>query len=221
MAKPNLTEQLTAFFQQQPPEQVAQWLAQTIAADKALKKQWQAKLLLASGKPGDYKKLLTKALPKKELLHTPNLWRKVGIYFDDAEALFALAFEQLDQGDCPLDNEQQFSWLMQAFERLNNVLEAIDDSGGYRLQLVEQLSTRLVVCFHQLAWPLEQKVNWLHEYRFQYEVFPYIPEQFDLPEDLNTAFERQHSEHTRSAPANLSDKVSMALLERLNARNKK
>ena len=97
MTKVTFTQQLNDFLQQQSPEQVTQWLLHTITADKTLKKQWQITLLLASGKTSDYKKLLTQALPKKELLVTPNLWRKVALYFDDAEALFELAFEQLDQ----------------------------------------------------------------------------------------------------------------------------
>lgn len=212
MAKPNFTQQFMVFLQQQPPAQVAEWFAQTITADKSLKKHWQIKLLLASGKPGDYKKSLTQALPKKELLVTPNLWRKVGLYFYDAEALFALAFESLEQADCPLNNAQQFTWLMQAFERMNLVLETIDDSGGYRLNLVEHLGARLVRSFHQLDWPLEQKVAWLIEHQYKYDVFPYIPEQFELPENLAAAFTRQQSEQ---AKANTPENVSMALLEKL------
>lgn len=207
------TKQLSEFLQQQTPEQVATWLVETISADKALQKQWQIKLLLSSGKTGDYKKLLTQALPKKELLATPNLWRKVGQYFYQAEALFALAFEQLEQNDCPLTNEQQFTWLLQAFERLNTVLQSIDDSGGYRLELVEQLTARLVECFHQLPWSPAQKANWLHEHQCKYDVFPYIPEQFALPTDVHDAFVGQ----ANNAQPDASDtNVSMALLKRLN-----
>ena len=213
MTKATFTQQLNKFLQQQSPEQVTQWLLHTITADKTLKKQWQIKLLLASGKTSDYKKLLTQALPKKELLVTPNLWRKVALYFDDAEALFELAFEQLDQTPCPLNNEQQFTWLMQAFERLNTVVQSIDDSGGYRLALVEQLTLRLVQCFHQLPWPIEQKVNWLYEHQYKYDVFPYIPEQFELPADVHAAFVGQAN---NAQPEASDTNVSMALLKRLN-----
>ena len=221
MTKATFTQQLNDFLQQQTPEQVATWLVETISADKTLKKQWQIKLLLASGKPSDYKKLLTQALPKKQLLVTPHLWRKVGLYFDDAQALFALAFEQLDQADCALSgqlnnslsNEQQFTWLLQAFERLNKVLESIDDSGGYRLVLVEQLTQRLVHCFHQLPWPPAQKADWLREHQYKYDVFPYIPEQFDLPAEVQAAFEGPVN---NAQPSEIAANVSMALLERLN-----
>ena len=210
------TKQLNEFLQQQAPEQVAQWLVQTISADKTLKKQWQIKLLLASGKPSDYKKLLTQALPKKDLRVTPNLWRKVGLYFADAEALFELAFEQLDQDPCPLNgqlsDEQQFTWLLQAFERLNIVLQGIDDSGGYRLELVEQLTARLVECFHQLPWSPAQKANWLYEHQYKYDVFPYIPEQFELPADVQAAFVGLAN---NAQPEASDTNVSMALLKRL------
>tara|TARA_B110000196_G_scaffold217069_1_gene186408 strand:- start:495 stop:1142 length:648 start_codon:yes stop_codon:yes gene_type:complete len=207
------TKQLNAFLQQQTPEQVATWLVETISADTGLQKQWKIKLLLASGNASDYKKLLTQALPKKELLATPNLWRKVGQYFYQAEALFALAFEQLEQNDCPLTNEQQFTWLLQAFERLNTVVQSIDDSGGYRLELVEQLSQRLVRCFHQLPWPIEQKAAWLQEHQCKYDVFPYIPEQFALPADVHAAFVGQAN---NAQPEASDTNVSMALLKRLN-----
>ena len=196
------TKQLSEFLQQQAPEQVAQWLLETISADKRLQKQWQIKLLLASGNPSDYKKLLTQALPKKDLRVTPNLWRKVDLYFAEAEVLFELAFAQLDdnalsdslnsslngQLNGQLSDEQQFTWLLQAFERLNIVLQGIDDSGGYRLELVEQLTHRLVHCFHQLPWSPAQKASWLHEHQYKYDVFPYIPEQFELPADVHAAF---------------------------------
>ena len=213
------TKQLNEFLQQQAPEQVATWLVETISADKGLQKQWKIKLLLASGNASDYKKLLTQALPKKDLLVTPNLWRKVGLYFADAEALFELAFAQLDDNSLngplngQLSGEQQFTWLMQAFERLNTVLQGIDDSGGYRLELVEQLTARLVECFHQLPWSPAQKANWLHEHQCKYDVFPYIPEQFALPADVHDAFVGQ----ANNAQPDASDtNVSMALLKRLN-----
>ncbi len=217
-AKPSFNEQLLAYFQQQPPEQVAQWLVQSIAADKSLKKQWQVKLLLSSGKPNDFKKLLTQALPKKELLHTRHLWNKVGLYFDEAVILFELAFEHLDASDSPLTNEQQFTWLMQAFERLNLVLETIDDSGGYRLELVDLLGARLVRAFHLLDWPIDQKASWLQEHQFKYDVFPYIPEEFELSEDLLTEFTSLASKQTQQSTP---DNLSMALLERLQSKNKR
>lgn len=205
------TKQLNAFLQQQTPEQVATWLVQTISADTGLQKQWKIKLLLASGNASDYKKMLTQALPKKDLLVTPNLWRKVGLYFADAESLFELAFAQLD--DNSLSDEQQFTWLLQAFERLNTVLQGIDDSGGYRLELVEQLTARLVECFHQLPWSPAQKANWLHEHQCKYDVFPYIPEQFELPADVHAAFVGQAN---NAQPEASDTNVSMALLKRLN-----
>lgn len=216
MSKSAFSQQLLDFLNQQPPEQVAQWLADTITADKTLKKHWQAQLLLASNKPSDYKKLLTQALPKKELLMTPDLWRKVNNYFYDAEALLNLAFAQLDTVDCPLTNAQQFTWLMQALERLNTVLQGIDDSGGYRLNLQEKLNTRLVHSFHQLDWPLEQKAAWLHEHQFKYDVFPYIPEQFNLKEDLATAF----TAAATTIKTGSDSKVSLALIDKLKTKNK-
>ncbi|WP_162230769.1 hypothetical protein [Marinagarivorans algicola] len=207
-------QQLTDYFNQQPPEQVAEWFAQTIIADTQLKKKWQIHLLLASGSPANYKKVLTQALPKKVLVHGPNMWSKVGKYFNDANELLSLVFEQLDTDNNPLNNEQKFEWLMQAFERLNLVLGTIDDSGGYRLALEEQLSERLISRFNRLEWPLAKKAEWLQEYQYKHDVFPYIPEHFALPAELATAFEQL--EAAKEAQPDVPGNVSMALLERLN-----
>ncbi len=207
-------QQLTDYFNQQPPEQVAEWFAQTIIADTQLKKKWQIHLLLASGSPANYKKVLTQALPKKVLVHGPNMWSKVGKYFDDASKLLAFAFEKLDADNSPLNNEQQFEWLMQAFERLSLVLGTINDSGGYRLELEEQLSERLISRFHQLEWPLAKKAEWLQEHQYKYDVFPYIPEHFALPAELAAAFD-QLEKAQKTQPDEPSN-VSMALLKRLN-----
>lgn len=207
-------QQLTDYFNQQPPEQVAEWFAQAIIADTQLKKQWQIHLLLVTGNPANYKKILTQALPKKVLVHGPNIWSKVGKYFDDASKLLAFAFEKLDADNSPLNNEQQFEWLMQAFERLSLVLGTINDSGGYRLELEEQLSERLISRFHQLEWPLAKKAEWLQEHQYKYDVFPYIPEHFALPAELAAAFD-QLEKAQKTQPDEPSN-VSMALLKRLN-----
>lgn len=216
MAKQKFTEQLTAFLLQHPSERLAEWLAETVASDKSLKKQWQIIMLLSGGKPSDYKKLLTQALPRKDLIGVPNMWHKVGAYFAEAEDLLALAFAQLDNSDTPLTNEQQFTWLLQAFERLNYVLEQIDDSGGYRLDLEAELGARLVHCFYALDWPVDKKANWLLEYRYKYDVFPYIPAQFELKGELAAVFARLNAEKEQEqTQADKLDNVSMALLNRL------
>ena len=214
MPKKTLSDQLTDYFSEQPPEQVAQWLAATIVADRGLKKVWQARMLLSGGKPGDFKKLLTKALPKKELLVTPNLWRKVGHYFYEAECLFDMAFSQIDA----LNDDQQFQWLMQAFERLNMVVQTIDDSGGYRLGLVHELGERLVASFHQKPWSVEKKAAWLVEHQFKYDVFPYIPADFNLPDDLAQAFEKAVSRPKAKKGKVPPDNISHALMDALNAK---
>jgi hypothetical protein len=194
MAQDKFTTQLQSYLQQHSQEQLSQWLCETICADKVLKKQWQIKLLLASGKPSDYKKLLTQALPKKNIMPGPGMWGKVAAYFRNTHELLNLAFKELENPDCSLSNEEKFNWILQAFERINFVLRGIDDSGGYRLALVEQLGKCMVNYFHLLEWPIEQKVQWLAEHQYKYDVFPYIPEDFELTGELAKEFQIKNEE---------------------------
>ncbi len=121
-----------------------------------------------------------------------------------------MAFNELDSESSPLNNEQQFIWLMQAYERLNLVLETIDDSGGYRLDLERELGSRLIPCFHRLDWSVEKKAKWLQEHRSKYIVFPWIPDHFGLDTELAEAYAKLAGADTGS------DSISFALMDKLN-----
>lgn len=223
MPKKDFNQQLMEYLSSLPADELAAKFAEVVEQDKALKKQWQVRLMLVDGKPASFKKVITKALPKKVLVMPPNLWRKVGIYFADALAVFVLAFAELDR----LTTQQQFDWLIQAFEQLNLVIEQIDDSGGYRFELVDELSSRLIACFHQLDWSVEQKAQWLREHQFKYDVFADIPRQFALTDELEKAFDAlptqnefdcDFDEYDDMPGFEVPSNVSLALLNKLSAK---
>lgn len=147
-----------------------------IASDRTDWKNWLLKAEL-SAQPADkkaLKKLITKAFPKRHLWD----YAKVDRYFRQAEAVFTVFTDQLPS----LEAEDALDLLLRAIERLNTVLmEGIDDSGGFRLELEANLCGALVAQFRRLDWSDRQRAEWLVEQLCQSrDVFPSIPTAFDL-----------------------------------------
>ncbi|HEY7885268.1 MAG TPA: SWIM zinc finger family protein [Cellvibrionaceae bacterium] len=156
--------------------QLAALLMDYIADDKIEWKGWLLKAELV-GQPTDkkiLKKLITKALPKK------NLWEyaKVARYFQQAESVFSIITAQLPQ----LTADDALALILSAIERLNAVLaNGIDDSGGYRFGLETELCQTLVEHFKRLDWSDKRRAEWLAKQLGQdWDVFPTIPGEFEL-----------------------------------------
>lgn len=197
-----MTKKLTldSYLQGLSKDQLITLLATQIENDKVLTKQWQARLQVQSaiqkGKSpvNELKKQITKALPKKELLMQRNLGSKVNQYFANAVEQFAFIdqlLEELNESEEPITTEQHFTLTCHAFERLNLVLQTIDDSWGYRFELEEKLSEQLIALFHKLPWDNAKKANWLvAELDNGLDVFPWIPDHFQLEAALRAEFEQ-------------------------------
>jgi len=127
-------------------------------------------------------KLITKALPAQGVWE----WNKVKHYFADAQEMFEVIFPAIEK--CSL--EKQWQLILKTLQRLNKVLEKIDDSGGFRFTLEEVLKQKLVTLFNQQSWSDQKKADWLfsHFEEFKYDIFPDVPEDFDLTEQVNQAF---------------------------------
>jgi len=127
-------------------------------------------------------KLINKALPAQGVWE----WNEVKHYFADAEDLFEVIFPAIEK--CSL--EKQWQLILKALQRLNKVLDQIDDSGGYRFAIEEELKQKLVALFNQQSWSDEKKADWLFDHfrSYQYDIFPAVPEDFDLTESVNHAF---------------------------------
>ncbi|MDN3380482.1 MULTISPECIES: SWIM zinc finger family protein [unclassified Pseudoalteromonas] len=127
-------------------------------------------------------KLITKALPEEQVWD----WNEVSGYFADADSLFELIFPAIAK----LPVEQQWQLNLKALVRLNDVLEGIDDSGGFRYEIEGQLNQNLSELFNQLSWPDEQKAQWIFEHfaDYKYDVFPSVPHDFNITPSVNTLF---------------------------------
>ena len=127
-------------------------------------------------------KLITKALPEKGVWG----WNEVQDYFAHAEEMFATIFTAIEQ----LTITEQWQLILKALQRLNKILERVDDSGGFRFDLEYQLKQKLVALFDALPWSDERKAEWIfsHTEEYQYDVFPNVPEDFKLTKTVKQIF---------------------------------
>ncbi|MCD8548113.1 MAG: hypothetical protein LRY38_06770, partial [Aeromonadaceae bacterium] len=112
------------------------------------------------------KQQIDAALPEENLWE----WREVADYFMEAETQFEAIWAALSS----LPVETQWALIEHALARLNQVLEQIDDSGGHRLGLEGQLTSRLPKLFRQLPWSEQQQADWLFAHLLEkpLDVFP-------------------------------------------------
>ena len=130
----------------------------------------------------EIKKMITKALPKKQVWG----YAEASAYFYHSEKMFVDIFMAIKQ--LPIDKQWQLT--LHALVRLNTVLAQIDDSGGYRLGLEGQLNSRLSSLFNQQTWSDDKKAQWIFEHykTWQYDVFPSVPEDFNLTAPVTDIF---------------------------------
>lgn len=127
-------------------------------------------------------KLITKALPKEQVWE----WNEVAGYFSDAQEMFDVIFPAIEK--CTI--EKQWQLILKTIQRLNEVLEQIDDSGGFRFDIEGQLNEKLTTLFNQQPWSDDKKAQWIFEHfqTYQYDIFPAVPEDFDLEVGVENIF---------------------------------
>ncbi|WDE11275.1 SWIM zinc finger family protein [Thalassomonas haliotis] len=138
-------ERIQAYINQLPEQEVRDILFQLIADDDLLSQKWQLKADTASGSIDikQLKKQITQALPYRSIWE----YSKVRNYFLRAETVLAPVFDIFTT----LDAEDAFTLSQYLSRRLNKVLERLDDSGGYRYSLEEQINEQLTTLFKQLS----------------------------------------------------------------------
>ena len=168
-------ERIKAYIDQLPEQQLKDSLIQLIAEDNLLINKWALKADSAFGSidPKQLKKQITKALPYRSYWE----YAKVRKYFRDAEN----ALEPILEVMSALDSQTVFSLATYMSERLNRLLEGMDDSGGYRFDLEVQIHEILTTSFKQLPWTAKKKSAFLikaHQDRMDIGIFPHIPTDF-------------------------------------------
>lgn len=180
----NERNELIAWFLDKPGDELTNIIMGFLDGSEHEYDKWL--MMMSSDKhamgASELSKLITKALPKKPVWG----WNEVRDYFADAESLFEMIFPAI--ANLPI--EQQWQLTLKALVRLNDVLEEIDDSGGFRFEIEGQLNQNLSELFNQQPWSDEQKAQWIFEHfeDYKYDVFPSVPHDFEITPSVNTLF---------------------------------
>ncbi|KMT66919.1 hypothetical protein [Catenovulum maritimum] len=179
-----IMSQLKSWFKQKSVDELSDIILNYIGESADEQSRWQLAMLNDQGglSGGEIKKMITKALPKKQAWS----YAEVRAYFHHSENMFVDIFMAIEQ--LPIDKQWQLT--LHALVRLNTVLEQIDDSGGYRFDLEGQLNQRLSSLFNQQTWSDDEKAQWIFEHykEYKYDVFPSVPEDFELTESVQCIF---------------------------------
>ncbi len=179
-----ILKQLQLWLKQKSPDELSEIILDYIGESAEEQSRWQLAMLNDQGglSAATIKKMVTKALPKKSIW----AYAEVGAYFRHSDEMFADIFIAIDK----LTIDKQWKLVLYALQRLNKVLEKIDDSGGYRFDLEGELNHRLSILFNQQAWPDDEKAQWIFEHykTWKYDVFPSVPEDFNLTEQVTDIF---------------------------------
>ena len=145
--------QLKEWFKEKSVEELTGIVMSYIDNSADEQDKWQLTMRNEENSLGasELSKLITKALPAKQVWE----WNKVSNYFAHAEEMFATIFPAIEK----LAITQQWQLTLKALQRLNKILERIDDSGGFRFQLEGQFNEKLVTLFNQLPWSDEKKAQ--------------------------------------------------------------
>ena len=196
--KMNEKTQLTAWFKQKSKDELTDILMSYIEGSAHQCDKWLCTMSNEKNEldATELHKLITKALPNDPVWE----WKDVSGYFSDAEEIFEILFPAIEA--CAIDKQWQL--ILQALQRLNKVLEQIDDSGGYRYTIEGQLNHKLTTLFNRLPWSDDKKALWIFEHfqEYKYDIFPSVPEDFELSDGVKQRFlaacsteieKRQHS----------------------------
>lgn len=150
-------QRLEAYLKSMDAEQLTEELLQLILDDVELTQQWSLKADLASGKVNakSLRKRIIAALPYKRYLHR---YQQVRDYFATAEPTIDLLTNQA--AHLPADTALQLADY--GIERLARALETVDDSGGYRFTIEDQLQTLHHELIGRLDWAPQKLADYLY-----------------------------------------------------------
>lgn len=152
----NVEQRIEAYLNKLDKQTLAGQLLEIITNDTGLKQQWSMKADIALNKMDvkAIKKLITAAIPYNKQLYR---YSQVRSYFAKVEPIIDLLDSQLAQ----LSEEKALSLVDYALQRLSRALVTIDDSGGFRLEVEEQLQALHRFAVEKLTWDKSKLVAYL------------------------------------------------------------
>ncbi|WP_019616763.1 SWIM zinc finger family protein [Psychromonas ossibalaenae] len=205
--------QLQEWFKQKSADELTGFLMTYIESSEHEFDKWL--VIMRSEENGlgyvELSELISKALPEESVWN----WDEVKSYFTHAEQMFAVIFPAIEK----LPLAKQWSCILKALRRLNKVLEHVHDGGGFRFYLEGELKQKLVALFKLQNWSAEKKAQWLfsHFEPFAYDVFPEIPEDFELSEQVRQLFLAKclNSAESKSQSGEVNDREQKWSIKRL------
>ncbi|WED22818.1 SWIM zinc finger family protein [Vibrio sp. JC009] len=167
-------EIIHSYLSQQAPDELIDIIMGFLKKDEAHWNSWllraQASIDIPTLK--QLKSWVDDALPQEELWG----WGESSGYFQDAE----IQFEAIWNVFGLVTTKDQWELIQYIIDRLNLVLERIDDSDGSRFGLERVIAEKMPVIFDRLDWSQEKKAQWLADRLVddEYDVFPSIEECF-------------------------------------------
>jgi len=199
-------DRIQVYINQLSDQETKEVLLQLISDDDLLINKWQLKADNASGSIDikQLKKQITKALPYRSIWE----YAKVRSYFAHAETALEPIFDIFTH----IDVEDAFSLSQYMSERLNKLLEQLDDSGGYRFGLEGQINKTLTTTFKQLPWSAKNKSQFLLQALMnegERMIYPEVPGDFldSSTQDVNELFYQAIQDKWDTLP-NLHDGAS-------------
>ncbi|MFA0475073.1 SWIM zinc finger domain-containing protein [Vibrio breoganii] len=146
---------LESWLNKRSKAELIQSLVEVIEQDETLRNIWHKKMELSLNPPSEkeLKKLITKALPKR------NIWdyRKVSSYFQNATEQLQAPLDVAKS----LEPEVRLEFFGALMNRLGLVLYQVDDSYGYRLELEHSVREGFRQSYSEITWDNHQKAKWL------------------------------------------------------------
>lgn len=175
---PDERARLRDYFDRQEQPALLDMLLDELGRNPKRWQHWLRKMDLSEQtlSPAKLKNLINKALPRQDICE----WQEVSGYFAEAAEQFEAIWEGVDT----LPLEQQWLLTNHALQRLNTVLQQIDDSNGDRFELEADICERLPALFALLPWSESDKVDWLFTHLIEQpmDVFPEDEAFGELPQ---------------------------------------
>lgn len=173
---------LRRYFQQKQSDELITLLLQLVRGDKNLMSEWLCKATLAFEPPSlkQIKKMVAKALPMRKAWD----WNEAAQYFFTAELQLDNVWMVMER--LSIDEQWLLSWHI--LQRLEEVLELIDDSGDRVSIIQEQLFGKMSQIFEKLDWPAAKKAQWLFDCldNTEYEIAPMVGQHFIATGEVQT-----------------------------------
>jgi len=172
----NATNRLPAYLMTLDKKELADSLLELLESDRQLLNRWKMKADVAAGKMDirAIKKQITAAIPYNRNLYR---YRQVRVYFAGIEDMLQELLPLIEK----LEPEKALTLVDYAIARIDRALESVDDSGGFRLQVLETLGALHLQTLQRSSYNSKQLSDYLYELYFkpQYELYPAIPGEYD------------------------------------------